>query len=759
MVIKVMRWPLRANVSKKYQVNIVLHRVDGLCVGQGADEETRLLVNLRWKGSRTALGSRFKGMKSVRTSSVLLGPSGAVEWEEEFENICGFTMTKEGTFQPWPVSLVVCKAVPSILKTKPSVLGSVPVDLGELVIDTVKTCNIIKLPVPCNFGGSEIEATLSISVNFCEIRTLMFDGLESVHRLMAPAIACMGEPMWDSDDGKPTDVVRKKGRVLKGIIPSIKSMKRTSIEEERHEGGKLSPGSEGKLSPRSVGSPPDSETPYDSDEVDDSDVEDYEHAGAVVKLQKSFSYGTLAGANLVVEGAIPFHREDSVNPDVGDIISIHSRASSLAFSKAVVGEESSSSTDSDVTSVSQGSLSGLLSWRKRKLSFRSPRARGEPLLNKAYGEEGGDEIDWDRRQSESGSPSDHLALIKYKGEEGLSATSSNATEVLDFGDELFTVGSWETKDLVSRDGQMKLSADVFFASFDQRSESAAGESACTALVAVIADWLHMHPTLMPSKAEFDMLIRDGSAEWRKLCGVEAYKDRFPDRHFDLETILQAEVRPLCVVPEKSFIGFFQPEGLGASCDFLEGAMSFDGIWDEIERCGPAVYIVSWNDHFFVLRVEEHSCYIIDTLGERLYEGCNQAYILHFDETTSLCNVPLKQTKDTKAVPDEATGTEDAVSSDKNEKSRQSEVGVGAVESASEGNLAECSSGDTVHVGRAACRQFIKGFFAALPLRELQIDVKKGLLGKAPLHHRLQIEFHYAKALPSFPSSSMLGLSF
>ena len=130
-----------------------------------------------------------------------------------------------------------------------------------------------------------------------------------------------------------------------------------------------------------------------------------------------------------------------------------------------------------------------------------------------------------------------------------------------FGDDQFTIGSWESKELVSRDGQMKLSTQVFFGSIDQRSERAAGESACTALVAVLADWLHTNPNSMPVKSQFDMLIREGSQEWRKLCDVDDYKERFPDGHFDLDTILQAKVHSLSVIPEKSFVGFFRPEGL------------------------------------------------------------------------------------------------------------------------------------------------------------------------------------------------------
>ena len=43
----------------------------------------------------------------------------------------------------------------------------------------------------------------------------------------------------------------------------------------------------------------------------------------------------------------------------------------------------------------------ILAWRKRRLSFKSPKVKGEPLLKKDYAEEGGDDIDFDRRQLSS----------------------------------------------------------------------------------------------------------------------------------------------------------------------------------------------------------------------------------------------------------------------------------------------------------------------------------------------------------------------
>lgn len=312
---------------------------------------------------------------------------------------------------------------------------------------------------------------------------------------------------------------------------------------------------------------------------------------------------------------------------------------------------------------------------------------------------------------------------------------------------------------------MKLQGEVFFASIDQRSERAAGESACTALVAVIADWFQKNRGLMPIKSQFDSLIRDGSLEWRKLCENETYREKFPDKHFDLETVLQAKIRDLDVAPGKSFIGFFHPEGMDEDrFEFLHGAMSFDSIWDEISSAGseisnngePHVYIVSWNDHFFVLKVEPEAYYLIDTLGERLYEGCNQAYILKFDSNSvinKLTNVP--ESTDDKSGGDKqivvAGGavepkTQQVEAKEESSSSNSSSSTIlEAITKAEEVTNSE-EMEEVVCRGKESCKEYIKSFLAAIPIRELQADIKKGLMSSTPLHHRLQIEFHYTQIL-------------
>ncbi|TKY58136.1 hypothetical protein E2542_SST15192 [Spatholobus suberectus] len=260
-----------------------------------------------------------------------------------------------------------------------------------------------------------------------------------------------------------------------------------------------------------------------------------------------------------------------------------------------------------------------------------------------------------------------------------------------------SASGWETRELWSRDGQAKLKTNVFFASLDQRSKQACGESACTALVVFIAHWLHSNKG-MPTRAQFDSLIKRGSSEWRRLIHSDHYLKLFPDKHFDLETVLEANIRPLVVLPQNSYTGFFSPEKF--QC--LEGAMSFDDIWDEITRnyvvdYEPRIYIVSWNDHFFVLKVEVDACYVIDTLGERLFEGCQQAFILKFDGSSLM---HAKGSKEEKV--------------------------------------------EIVYNGKECCKEFIKRFLAAIPLGQLEEEEQnKGTVYNPYFHRQLQIDFHYS----------------
>ena len=117
----------------------------------------------------------------------------------------------------------------------------------------------------------------------------------------------------------------------------------------------------------------------------------------------------------------------------------------------------------------------------------------------------------------------------------------------------------------------------------------------------------------------------------------------------------------------SYVGFLSPPGVSPGdspmLDMLtEAAPALPAIIAELAAMAPATFIVSWNDHFFVMRFvyetkgagppgwdpvqdeeeeggggqqegdaeKELIVYVMDSLGERLCEGCKRGYILRFD---------------------------------------------------------------------------------------------------------------------------------
>lgn len=272
---------------------------------------------------------------------------------------------------------------------------------------------------------------------------------------------------------------------------------------------------------------------------------------------------------------------------------------------------------------------------------------------------------------------------------------------------------WKAAEIVSRSGQAKLKTDVYFASFDQRSHLVSGEGACSTLAVVIAHWLHSNEDFpLPTRLQFNSLIFQGSIEWQRLCRNKVYRRNFPDKHFDIETVLEANIRPLDINVEKSFIGFFSPEKF----ESLKDVLSFDNIWGEITNATisePRIFIVSWNDHFFVMKMEEDAYYIIDTYGERLFRGCARAYILKFDDSSVMYV-----------------------------KKADEEIGANSEE-----------KWKVIRTGKECCKEFFNRFLAAMLVRELEEEDKNGNISTLTLYERLQIELHYTCLPPSSPSPS------
>ncbi|KAH7278330.1 hypothetical protein KP509_38G036200 [Ceratopteris richardii] len=440
---------------------------------------------------------------------------------------------------------------------------------------------------------------------------------------------------------------------------------------------------------------------------------------------------------------------------------------------------SSSNYDDKVSNIvpDQGAhMRRLLSWRRRR-KYRVVQECREPLLRKAQNGTGGDDIDRDRNLS--------FMYPLSQGSNHALFSSEDISEFLSDGDVQFSIGYWERKELVNRIGHTKLLTEVFFASIDQRSERAGGESACTALVVVIADWLHRNPDRMPIRAEFDTLIRQGSAEWRKLCDNEFHRKEFPDYHFDLETVLQAKIRPLGIVKGGTYVGFFKPEMENHMFDVLQGAALFDDVWEAsivegsallktLETVEPAIYIVSWNDHFFVLKVDRESYSIIDTLGERLYEGCKQAYMLRFNKETVLthqidsdkqfdgkkdnqCSLLPLYSSPKCCFSSHISNTSSTQEPQKTPDSSHSHPHLQDERVQVDGSpIQDADNFEISYSGRDACKEFIKSFYAAIALKQLYKDIQNRRLGTNPVHRRLQIEFHHTCRLSNLESEQEIS---
>lgn len=193
-------------------------------------------------------------------------------------------------------------------------------------------------------------------------------GRFSPHQIVSDTEAVLASPLPslplspEKDASSGLKASLRKVKILRGLM-SIKPKMSVRADE----------GSDGKY-------------PGDTDSVDidiGSEVSEGDVGDATVR--KSFSYGSLTLAN--------FMRNDEGKSD--DWVFYNERRSDVDFYPKG-GEVSTSAAQEEKVVFS--SKRSLLPWRKRKLSYRSLKEKGEPLLKKAFAEEGGDDIDFDRRR-------------------------------------------------------------------------------------------------------------------------------------------------------------------------------------------------------------------------------------------------------------------------------------------------------------------------------------------------------------------------
>ncbi|KAM6565670.1 hypothetical protein CsatA_024798 [Cannabis sativa] len=109
--------------------------------------------------------------------------------------------------------------------------------------------------------------------------------------------------------------------------------------------------------------------------------------------------------------------------------------------------------------------------------------------------------------------------------------------------------------LLSQDKEALLKVSVLFASFDQTSRLASGYGACSVIAILIAHWLHCNPKLIPTRVQFESLILQGSSEWRALSNESSYyQNKFSNNHFDIETVINAGIRPVSICTDSVIYG-------------------------------------------------------------------------------------------------------------------------------------------------------------------------------------------------------------
>ncbi|PHT26240.1 hypothetical protein CQW23_34144 [Capsicum baccatum] len=225
--------------------------------------------------------------------------------------------------------------------------------------------------------------------------------------------------------GKALLTDRNGGGSLKAGLRKFKFLKALSFRRHKkayhaEEGSS----SDGKNSVRSED--PDYVYPVDTDSLDEDLEGESEEGKEDTSVQKSFNYEALVYAN---HAGGSFCSNTSGSSSDEDLVHYSHH---ISDTRHKYPEDTTAANQS----AKQSSKRSLLSWRKRKLSFKSPKTKGEPLLKKHYGEDGGDDIEFDRRQLCS---SDESSSRGHKSEE------TSPISVSEFGDESFVVGSWEQK--------------------------------------------------------------------------------------------------------------------------------------------------------------------------------------------------------------------------------------------------------------------------------------------------------------------------
>ncbi|KAJ3684041.1 hypothetical protein LUZ61_013205 [Rhynchospora tenuis] len=687
----------------RVRVQLTIDHLENLNEAE-VEEGYPFMVKIGWFGGKTKTKYLSKSMKENHTSIKPVQTDGAVRWSEEFDHTVKLKKIKPEGYKSWFLYLGVHE-VKNGLGEKSLIAPNVKIDITkDLAIGTRRT---VRVPLASKIRGKSTTAILEVTIQITELQA---------------------EPRRKFSFKRATSSLLFSCAGVESCVPSFQNVR--TVRRRSY----------------SITNQADLASRVRNPVIDCSSSEG----------EPEPSYKNLRLCNFLIN-QFEFKDEDD-----DDDISVYGSEPSLSPDLSPVEKQEEQN---------QYPIKRLLS--RVTSAKKDEQPKGVPLLNKSCSDIGGDDIDIQRHKESNisrilGNP----RSTKVYPEETFRVSGFH-------DDEPFEIGNWERKSVLSRDGELELMTDVFLATIDQRSEKASGGSACTVLAVVIADWLHRNPGVLPLRCQLDQLVREGSLIWRELCQDENHRERFSDQHFDLETVLKEGISPLTEVVDLSYVGFLGMDELNEGAEYLQGAMSFDSIWDQILQDGLKmeyqVYICSWNDHFFVVKIERDAIYLIDTFGERLFEGCNQAYILRFDKNSVILrdkigstdmdgegsvgssdelkegNCSAQENGSDRAATSEETEvhcnlanevdcTKELTAAKEINSEEKSSSNKGIERDQEEKKEASCK--EVISEGIDSCREYIKGFLASLPVRQLQMEMRLGSIREHTIHRRLQIEFHY-----------------
>lgn len=205
--------------------------------------------------------------------------------------------------------------------------------------------------------------------------------MEVVRRPVVPVSSQsqLGEvTLAEKDDLSAIKAGLRKVKIFTELVSARKSKKTPRVDD----------GSDGKYSARSE----DGDPVFYSDFLVDTEEGGSDDPNGDPNGRMSFRYDTLADAK-IAGGS--FYSNMRISGEIDDWLY-------YSHHKSKVGSSGMADPSASISEAQASrSIRRILPWRKRKLGFRSPKARGEPLLKKANAEEGGDDIDFARRQLSS----------------------------------------------------------------------------------------------------------------------------------------------------------------------------------------------------------------------------------------------------------------------------------------------------------------------------------------------------------------------